>query len=267
MTSIRELLQQPFVIRSLIVVLAVSLVFPLYGNMVLIRRQANIAHTFAHMGLLGVAVAMLFSRPVFPTVIGAMILTVIGLILLGKTHPDSHDATNEILAQVWLVGAIIIASQLTGYRADLSSYLFGDIVLITQSDLWQIIVIGLILMVVYRRAYRYRLQSSLDPLMARTRQSYPLRYDILYLMMLGLLIAWSIKIIGVLLVSAFLILPSNIARLWSGSLRRRQWLAIIIALVASLIAMLLALGLDVPLGAMIVAVLIVTYGVSVMISR
>lgn len=131
----------------------------------------------------------------------------------------------------------------------------------------QTLILSGLLVCVYRFCHRQWLQSSLDPLMARTRQQHQSGYELLYLFSLGLVIAGAIQVIGILLVSAFLILPSNIARLRTTSLRQRQIRSIMTALLTSILALILALWRNIPTGAMIVACLLVVYGVSVVGKR
>ena len=111
MASIFEALWQPFFVRSLIVVALLAVVFPLYGNLVVIRKEANISHSFAHIGLLWVAVGLRLNFPVQRSIIASVIVTVFLLYFLGYHQDKSATSINEITAQIGLVGAILIISQ------------------------------------------------------------------------------------------------------------------------------------------------------------
>ena len=259
--------QQPFFIRSLIVLVMLSLVFPLYGTLVTIRKQANIAHTFAHMWLLWIAAWLWFDVSIDVTIGGSVIVAILFVYLMWQywsrsskwSWPQSSDAINEIGAQLGLVWAVLIVSQMTGYQADLSSYLFGDILLLSQRDVWTISMVCVLGLAVYVLLRQSRYALSLNRDLALSKRSTCDRQWLLYLLMIGLLVAWAMKIIGVLLVSAFLILPSTIASL----IARRTWWWIVrwisLSLVISLVALHLSWLLDSPTWATIVAVLLLVY--------
>lgn len=246
--------QQPFFIRSLIVVVLLAMAFPLYGNIVVLRKEANIAHTFAHIALCGVAVWLWFDRPIHLSIVMSVGVTVVFLSLLSQQQ--EHVAHNEIWAQLGLVGAILVVSRMTWYQADISSYLFGDILLLWYQDVYIVallVMLALWLYVVYgKKRYALSLHTSL----AKSKGMHGRWLQILYLLGLGLLIWWAMKIIWVLLVSAFLVLPSNI---WKHlATHKKQWniMSIAVWCVSSVWALLLSWYFDTPSWAMIVASMI-----------
>lgn len=259
--SIFIAIQQPFFLRSLIIVCLLAIVFPLYGNIVVVRQEANIAHTFAHLALLGVAIWLWFNRPVSLCILWSIILTVVYLYTASKSWATHILAHNEIWAQVWLVWAILIVSQMSGYKADISSYLFGDILLVWTTDVYTIAIISTLCLVVYIFFHKQRYALSLHHSLAISKW-IPVRFQsLLYLAGLWVLIWWAMKIIGVLLVSAFLILPSNIAKSISNNTLQWKITWISTALLSSIIALFMSWHLDMPSWASIVWCLAVAYWV------
>lgn len=257
--SIIEALQYPFFIRSLVIVILLGLIFPLYGNIVVIRKEANIAHAFAHMWLLWIAIGLLFDIPIEICILWSIIFSIILLRVLAYQDKHSFDAINEILANLGLVSAILIVSQMSGYRADLNSYLFGDILLVTNSDVFVILGVTLFAIISYFVFNKRWYASSLNMEIALSKK-FPLKISsFLYLVTLGIIIGAWMKIIGVLLVSAFLILPSNIAKIISNT--KKQWIGwwIAISILMWIFAMFLAWHLNLPAWASIVWVLIWLY--------
>jgi len=186
-------IEQEFFLRSLLVVALLAMVFPLYGNIVVVRHEANIAHTFAHMWLLWVAVWLWLDRSIQLSIFGSVLVTVGFLyVLWSRWSQKSHDhiAHNEIWAQLWLVWAILLVSQMSGYKADISSYLFGDILLLGTQDVYSILLIVVVCIVLYsifgRRWYALSLHSSL----AKSKNISTTRSYLIYLLALGLLIGW-----------------------------------------------------------------------------
>lgn len=259
MDSIFAALKQPFFLRSLLVIILLAIVFPLYGNIVVVRKEANIAHTFAHLWLLGVAIWLRFNRSIQRSILGSVIVTVTFLYFLWSR--DSHDQVvhNEIWAQLWLVWAILLVSQMSGYRTDITSYLFGDILLLGTQDIYIILSITLICIILYIFWWRKWFALSLHKSLAKSKNIAITWWYLLYLMALGLLIGGAMKIIWVLLVSAFLLLPSNIWKTLASNKTQRSIFSIVICCIISVVSLFLSWHLNMPPWASIVWCMIITY--------
>lgn len=257
--SILTAIQHPFFLRSLLVIIILSVIFPLYWNIVVIRQEANIAHTFAHTWLFWIAIWLRFNFSIEITILASIIITIILIYILWFKELDNKVAQNEILAEFWLVWAILIVSNMSWYKADISSYLFGDILLLWKWDIIAIIstfIATLILFILYQRQW-YAI--SLNKSLAISKNISPNFKNVLYLIGLWLLIGWAMKIIWVLLVSAFLILPSNIWKKLANNKIRRNIYSIIISIITSIIALFLSWHLDMPSWASIIACMLIVY--------
>gem|GEM_PF-6456306 len=102
---------------------------------------------------------------------------------------------NEIGAQFGLVGAILLVSQMTGYKADITSYLFGDILLLGRQDVFIILGIVCICVLLYLIFRKKRFAISLHTSLAKSKNMSTTRSYLIYLFALGLLIAGAMKII------------------------------------------------------------------------
>jgi len=260
-------LEQPFFIRSMLVVMLLAIVFPVYGNIVVVREEANIAHTYAHLGLLGVAIWLWFSRPLELTIFGSVLVTTFFLYALWSEQSDSQVVHNEIWAQLWLVGAILLVSQMSGYKADITSYLFGDILLLGNQDIYTILGITILWLILYMLFSKERYAISLHKGLAKSKNMSVKRSYLIYLIGLGLLIWWAMKIIWVLLVSAFLILPSNIWKILATSKSQRNIISIWVCLLVSISALFISWHLDMPSWASIVWLMILVYLVATIVTR
>jgi len=257
--SIIDALQYPFFIRSLLVIILLSIIFPLYWNIVLLRKEANIAHTFANMWLLWISIWLWFNWSIEWSILWSIILTIILISILSFKNKNSFDAINEILAQLGIVSAILIVSQMTWYRADINSYLFWDILLIKRVDILILVIITLVSLWTYYISNKRRYADSINTEIALSK-NYPLRISsVLYLVILWIIIGSAMKIVWVLLVSAFLILPSNIAKVFSNNKKQRIILWITISTFTSILAIFLSRHFNFPTWATIVGLLIITY--------
>ena len=267
MDSIFLALEQPFFLRSLLIVFLLAIVFPLYGNLVVVRQEANIAHTFAHIWLLGVAIWLRFDRSIELSILWSVIATVIFLYFLWANDSQNQVVHNEIWAQLWLVWAILLVSQMSGYRADITSYLFGDILLLGTQDIFFILGITIVCVVLYIFWGRRWFALSLHKSLAKSKNISVTWWYLLYLMALGLLIGGAMKIIWVLLVSASLILPSNIWKTLASNRTQRSTISIMICCIISVVALFLSWHLDMPSWASIVWCMIVLYIITIIIKR
>ena len=252
-------IQQPFFVRSIFLVVLLASVFPLYGNLVVVRQEANIAHTFAHIGLLGVAIGLWFDWSIELSILWSIVLTVLFLYALWIREQHSQTTHNEIWAQLGLVWAILLVSQMTWYRADISSYLFWDILLLWTQDVILIAIIvgttGILYAIFSKKRYALSMHKSLAASKGiNTTLSY-----LLYLVALWVLIGWAMKLIGVLLVSAFLILPSSISKSLASNLLQRKLIGNIVCILLSVGALFLSWHYDMPSWASIVWCMIVAY--------
>lgn len=258
--SILTALQQPFFIRSLVMVILLASIFPLYGNIVVIRQEANIAHTFAHIALFGVAIWLWFNRPLSLCILWSVIVTVLYIYYIWRSENTYTVAHNEIWAQFGLVWAILLVSQMSGYKADISSYLFGDILLLWNIDLITISIVCVVCAVLYALYHKKRYALSMHHSLAISKWISVTYASLLYLIGLGILIWWAMKIVWVLLVSAFLILPSNIAKIVAKNTFQRNIIWVSIAVVCSIVALFVSWYLDMPSWASIVGCMVIVYG-------
>jgi zinc transport system permease protein len=260
-------IQQPFFLRSLIVVTLLSMVFPLYGNIVVVRQEANIAHTYAHIWLLWVALWLWFNRSIELSILWSVLVTIAFLYFLGDKQSGSQVVHNEIGAQLWLVWAILIVSQMTWYKADISSYLFGDILLLWTQDIYIILAITVSCILLYILFARKRYALSLNVGLAKSKNMPVTTLHFLYLLWLWLLIWGAMKIIWVLLVSAFLILPSNIWKIFTKNKTERNLLSMLLCFLSSISALFLSWYFDMPSWASIVWLMIVLFLSTTLINK
>jgi zinc transport system permease protein len=232
-----------------------------------VRQEANIAHTYAHIWLLWVAIWLWFNRPIELSIFWSILVTIAFLYFLWEKQSTSQVVHNEIWAQLWLVWAIILVSQMSGYKADITSYLFGDILLLGNQDIYIILWIVWVCMLLFIFFWRKRYAISLHMGLAKSKNISVTTSYLIYLVGLGLLIWWAMKIIWVLLVSAFLILPSNIWKILANNKSHRNYISIAICFLISIIALFVSRHLDMPSWASIVWLMIICYLVIIIVKK
>lgn len=249
-----DFLQYPFMLRAFIAGGAVSLVLGWLGTFVVTRKMSFIGDGLAHASLAGIALALLLGWAPLPTAIVLAALIAALIYFLEKKTAVSSDMAIAIMFTTGMAAGIILLHYYQGYQPELISYLFGNILTITPADLKFIIGVSLLILGALLIFYRRLLFATLDPIGARLTGNHPWIYDLLLYVMAAVAIILSIKLVGIILVSALLVTPSAIARLFARSFRHFTILAVILAVLIVYIGLIASYYLDWPSGATIILI-------------
>jgi zinc transport system permease protein len=208
----------------------------------------------AHASLGGIAFAILAGFSPLPTaLVFGVILAIILFFIEQKTNLSQDMAIGLMFTTSMAIG-IILMNFHVGYQPELMSYLFGNILAINTTDLYIIASVGvaaLILLAVFNRELTF---ITFDKDGAYLSGISPARYDLALYILSALAIIASVKLVGIILVSALIITPSAIAKLIAPSFRSFQKIAMGMALVMTILGLVLSYYLDLPSGALIILV-------------
>jgi zinc transport system permease protein len=241
-----------FLIRAGLAGLGLALATGPLGSFVVWRRMAYFGDATSHAAILGVALALALHLPVAAgTLIVALTMALTVSTLAAKGW--AMDTTLGVLAHSALAFGLVAISYVPGVRADLSSYLFGDILAVTQSDLGFIwggsaIVLGLLLW-----RWQALLTTTLSEDLAHASGLNPDRERLVLTLALALVVAVALKIVGALLIAAMLIIPAAAARGLARTPEAMAILASVIGAFACLAGLALSLWQDTPAGPSIVS--------------
>lgn len=240
-----------FLLYALAAGLVVAIVAGPLGTLVVWQRLAYFGDTLAHSALLGTALGLLLMVNPWWTVL-AVALLVGGILALLQNRPHlSADSLLGIISHSSLALGLVAIS-LTGLRIDLNSYLFGDLLAVGPADLALIGLVGLLIAVLLTRFWDSLLAVTVHAELAAVEGLPVMRLRLLQLLLLALLVAAAMKVVGVLLVTALLIIPANSARPWSSTPERMAVLSALSGAVAVIGGIALSLWLDTPTGASVV---------------
>lgn len=255
-----------FLIRAALAGLGLAVAAGPLGCFVVWRRMAYFGDATAHAAILGVALALALSLPVFlGTLAVALVMALAVATLAGRGW--AMDTTLGVLAHSALAFGLVAVSFLAGVRVDLAAYLFGDILAVNRSDLGLIwggaaIVLGLLLW-----RWNALLTATLSEDLAHASGFNPARERVVLVLALALVVAVAIKVVGALLIAAMLIIPAAAARGFARTPEVMAGLAVIAGALAALGGLWLSLTWDTPAGPSIVATAAVLFGVSAMLGR
>lgn len=243
-----------FMDRALVGGILVGTICAVIGTYVVLRGLAFIGDALAHAAFPGIVIAYMLKADIY---LGAAIFTVgtaLGIGFISRRARTSYDTTIGILFAGAFALGILLMSTIQGYTADLFSFLFGNILGVSTTDL---VVVGLLAAIVLAAVvlcYKELLLLSFDPIVAEA-MGYPVQaLNYLLLSLVALTIVISIQAVGIVLVVALLVTPSATAYLLTERLLRMMLLGVGLAILAVILGLYLSFYLNVASGAAIVVV-------------
>ena len=262
-----EALQLEFMRNALAAGVLVSVVCGVIGTLVVVNRIVFLAGGIAHAAYGGIGLAFFMGWPYLAGTMGFSLLA--AGVMSAVTLKAKHRA-DAMVGVIWAVGmavGVILLDLTPGYNVDLMSYLFGSILAVPASDLWQmgVICVGVIAVVTWY--YNDFLAMSYDDEFARLR-NVPVTF--LYCLLLGMIAAtvvMIIRVVGLILVIALLTIPPFIAEKFTGSLRAMMVVSSVLSCVFTLTGLWLSFLLDLTSGATIILVAAGGFALSGLIGR
>lgn len=245
---------EPFLVRALAAGIGVALVAGPIGCFVIWKRMAYFGDTIAHSALLGIALGFLFSIDVVIGVIAVTVTIALALVVLETARPWlSSDALLGILAHASLSFGLLAIGLMSWVRIDLLSYLFGDILSVTAGDVWAVWAGGAAVVGSFAVIWRPLLAATVHEDLARAEGMPVLQANLVFTVLVAVVIGLAMKLIGILLITALLIIPAATARRFAASPEAMAVVASGFGVVAVLTGLSGSLLFDAPTGPSIVA--------------
>ncbi len=241
-----------FFMRALFGGLGIALIAGPLGCFIVWRRMAYFGETMAHAALLGIALSLLMD--IFPVGgVFAVSLLIAGLLYwLERLDRLSTDTLLGILSHASLSIGLITLGFMTWLRIDIMSLLFGDILSISEQDIFIIWAGGALVLGLLLSHWQSLLASTISPDIASAEGLPVTRANLLFIFLIALVIAVAMKLIGVLLITSLLIIPAATARQFSLSPESMAVMAAFIAALAVYIGLQSSLQWDSQPGPSIV---------------
>jgi zinc transport system permease protein len=253
---------EPFLIRALFAGLGLAFVAAPLGCFVVWRRMAYFGETVAQAGLMGVALGALFSLNITASVLGVTVIMSILLLLLSRQEVVPFDSLLGVMAHAALAIGVIAAYLIRGPQVDLMSFLFGDIFAISIQDIRWIYFGGLAAFVALVWIWRPLVSIAVHEDLAAAEGVPVDLVKTIFVIVLALVVAISMKIVGALLTIAFLIMPAAAARPLSETPEQMAFFAAIFAMLSVVLGLFASVAMDAPGGPSIVVVLALTFTLS-----
>lgn len=252
-----------FFARALIAGIALSLVTGPLGCFIVWRRMSYFGDTMAHSALLGVALSFLFDINLTLGVFVVAVAVAAALLLLQRRNALSTDALLGILSHSTLAIGLVMVAFMSWIRVDLMGFLFGDILAVSVTDIAVIIIGGVVILALLVGMWRPLLAATVNAEVAEAEGMRPEVTRVILMLLLACVIAIAMKIVGVLLITALLIIPAATARRLSSTPEQMAVISAVIGALAVAGGLFGSLRFDTPSGPSIVVAALCLFLISI----
>jgi zinc transport system permease protein len=264
---IAALLQYDFLQKALFGGLLASIGCGIMGSFVVVKRIGYMAGGISHTVLGGMGIALFLGLAPLG---GALIAALLAALLIGWVRLHWREQEDTLIGAVWSVGmaiGILFISRTPGYNVDLMSYLFGNILMVSDRSLWLMLSLDLLVLVAVVLFYRQFLAVSFDEEFARLRGVPVGFFYLLLLCLVALTVVLLIQVVGLILVIALLTLPAAIAAQYVHTLGRMMVLATLLGMLFTVGGLAISYQPDLPAGATIILLAGISYLLSTLFVR
>ncbi|MEZ9245778.1 zinc ABC transporter permease subunit ZnuB [Vibrio lentus] len=241
-----------FLLPSILAGLGIALIAGPLGSFVVWRKMAYFGDTLAHASLMGLALGFLFNINLYLALLICCLMLAVLLVTLQKQKLVATDTLLGILAHSALSLGLVAVSFLDNVRVDLMSYLFGDLLAVSPTDLVFIYagaaVIGLVLAIFWRPL----LSTTVNEDLAAVDGINIDLMRLILMLLVGIVIAVGMKFVGALIMTSLLIIPAATARKFANTPEQMAFLASVIGSIAVFGGLSLSWFYDTPAGPSVV---------------
>ena len=222
------------------------------GCFIVWRRMAYFGDTLAHSALLGVALGLVLGIDLTVGIVACASLLAVLLVLLQQQRHLATDTLLGIMAHSGLAVGLVVLSFFESVRVDLFSYLFGDVLAVSQLDLVWIYAVAGLGLAALAAIWRPLLMVTIQEDLARAEGVPVTAVRLAFVLLLATVIAIAMKVVGIMLIVSLLIIPAATARCLSGTPERMAVLAALAGCAAVTAGLSGSLAWDTPSGPSVV---------------
>jgi ABC-type Mn2+/Zn2+ transport system permease subunit len=254
MELITDPLAHTFFVRAVIAAILVGTVCAVVGTYVVLKGLAFIGEAVSHASFPGLVAAFVLGLPYMVGAGIAAVGTAVGIgVVIRRTRIRSDTAIGVIFVGMFALG-LFWYSSISGFVTDLFSFLFGNILSISETDLISLSALGLVILLIVLVLWKELLYATFDPLAAAASGLPVGLLEYLFLVLVALTIVVSLQAVGIILVVAMLVTPAATAQLLSVRFGRLMILAVAIGVGGAVVGLYASFWLDAASGATIVLI-------------
>jgi zinc transport system permease protein len=253
-----------FLFKPFLAIILISLTCSLISPLILWKKISYFGDSLSHAIIFGLLLGAIFEfSQNFSLIIFAFLFAFLTL-KISQNKIFSKDSIIMILAY-FSVSVAILLNDIFIKNFDFSSYIFGDILVILNEDLAFLSLVFIAVLIFIILGFKKMLKIVIDKDLARISGIKVELWDNIFLILLSVIIALGVKIVGIFLMTALLVLPAAIARIYASCAIKMLILSSVISLVLAIVSFKIALNFDLKIGATIISILSIIFFISLAI--
>jgi len=265
--SMFEIFQYDFMIRAFLVGMAIAVIAPMIGTFLVLRKLSLFADSLSHVALAGVAIGVITG--IYP-VLAAVVTCVLAAIVIERLRSQGRihsDAALSLFLSGSLALALILISLAHGFNVNLFNYLFGSITAVESTDvaiIGGLTVIVIITLVIF---YKELLYISFDEESAKVSGLPVQRLNMLFMSLAAVTVSLSMRIVGILMVGALMVIPVLSALQISRSFRATMFSSVGFSVVSVFAGLFLSYYLNIVAGGAIIMFALLLFGLAMLFGK
>ena len=259
--TIVELFAYDFFKKAFFAAVFASISCGIIGGYIVSKRIVFISGGRTHASFGGIGLAFLLG---FNPLIGAVIfavLSALGIQFFTKVAEIREDSSIAIWWSLGMALGIIFIFMTPGYTPNLMSYLFGNILTVTVSELWWMFILNVVIIAYFVFLFRKILYIAFDEEFARAAGLRVSLFNYLTMILIALTVVLNIRVVGIILILSLLTIPQATANLFTNDFKKLLILSTVFAFIGTTSGLFISYFLDIPSGAAIIFTLVIMFGV------
>ena len=261
------ILNYQFMQNAIIAIVLASIVCGIIGVIIVEKKMVMLSGGIAHTSYGGVGLGYLMG---FEPIIGAISFSVLSALGIGAVNKKGGKDSDIIIAMFWSVGmalGIIFIGMMPTYPPDMDSYLFGNILSVTKTDIIAMAVMTGIIVFITIILFNDWKAFLFDPEFSKIRGLKTTFLEYLLLVLIALTVVVLIRVAGIILIIALLTAPAAISKLYSNSLKNRMIISIFLGILICFVGLWISYNFNLASGATIIILSGIVYLIGYLFSR
>ncbi|MGM0365223.1 MAG: metal ABC transporter permease [Actinomycetota bacterium] len=260
-----EFLSYPFMQRALISGIVIGLVCSLIGVFVILQKMSFFANAIAHSSLAGIALGFFMGlNPMVTAVIFGIVIAVLISYLKNRSALSVDTIIGIFLPSSMALGILIIGL-LEGYKPDLLSYLFGNILAVDRFYMYLSVGLGLVVIILLSVFFKKYLFITFDRELAAIQGLNVVAYDYLFIILLATTVIIGTRVVGIILVSALIVIPAASSKNISSNFTQMVLYSVVFGFASSLLGLISSYYLNLASGASIIMVSVAIFLITLLL--
>jgi len=248
-----EILKYDFMQRAFLVAIMISIITPLIGNIIVLKRLSTIGDALSHSSLAGVAIGLCFG---FNPIVSAIIFSILSALTIEYIR-RAFSRYSELATAVVLSFGVGIAAVFSGFvknSANFNSFLFGSIVAISSFELYIVIILSIIVIIVMTLLYRELFYITFDEESAALSGVKVKTINFIFTILTAIVVSIAARTVGALIISSLMVIPVACSMLISKSYKQNVIFSVVFALIFTVLGLFLSSIYDLKPGGTIVLI-------------